>query len=229
MKVLEIFFDPSAVFNRIQIRPNWLVPFVVAVLLGIASVFLISPTMELLFLRTAPPELTEEMKQRALEMIRYSRYFGVATTPLIILIKWTLTSFLLYAFAVLFGAETSFRKTLSVLAHASIISALESALSTLVLFINGAESIRSAQDIQPSLLSLGSMFSGDLNPAVQVLLQNLSILTFWYLGLLVVGMAITARMSRFRSAMVVASVWILQLGFVIGANLLFSKYSKVAV
>ncbi|PYT07941.1 MAG: hypothetical protein DMF60_06035, partial [Acidobacteria bacterium] len=105
MKALEVFFDPFNLFGRLNARPNWLIPFLIVAVTGVVSIFLMSPVLMHIVVRQIPEELSAEAQAQMISMIKVSRYYGILVSPLLLIVKWSISAFLLFSISVLFGAD----------------------------------------------------------------------------------------------------------------------------
>jgi len=161
-------------------------------------------------------------------MIKVSRYYGILVSPLLVIVKWSISAFLLFSISVLFGADITYRKVLSLLGHASIITALDNLLSIVVVYMRGIDTIKSMEDIQSTVLSLNHILGSSGHPVMRVFLESVNVLTLWYMIVLVLGMASMTQVSKKQSAVIVGLMWAMQTMFVIGMAMIFSHVGSVA-
>ncbi|PYT08095.1 MAG: hypothetical protein DMF60_05695 [Acidobacteria bacterium] len=228
MKALEVFFDPFNLFGRLNARPNWLIPFLIVALAGVVSIFLMSPVVMHVAVQQIPEGASAETQEQMLSMFKVWRYYGILISPLLLIIRWSISAFLLFSVSVLFGADITYRKVLSLLANASIIIALDNLLSIGVLYLRGVDTIKSMEDIQSTVLSLNHIFGSPGHPVMRVFLESINVLTVWYMIVLVLGMASLTKVSKKQSAVIVGLVWAMQTMFVIGLAMIFSHVGSVA-
>ena len=228
MKALEVFFDPFNLFGRLNSRPNWLKPFLIVALAGVVSIFLMSPVVMHVVVQQIPEGVSAETQEQMLAMFKVSRYYGILISPLLLIVKWSVSAFLLFSVSVLFGADITYRKVLSLLGHASIITALDNLLSIAVIYMRGIDTIKSVEDIQSTVLSLNHILGSTGHPVMRVFLESVNVLTAWYMIVLVLGMASLTKVSKKQSAAIVGLVWAIQTMFVIGMAMIFSHAGSVA-
>lgn len=228
MKALEVFFDPFNLFGRLNARPNWLIPFLIVAVAGVLSIFLMSPVMMQVMVRQIPEGLSAEAQEQMISMFEISRYYGVLVSPLIVIVKWSISAFLLFSISVLFGADITYRKVLSLLGHASIITALDNLLSIAILYMRDIDTIKSMEDIQSTVLSLNHILGSTGHPVMRVFLESVNVLNVWYMIVLVLGMASMTQVSRKQSAVIVGLVWAMQTIFLMVMAIIFSHASSVA-
>lgn len=228
MKALEVFFDPFNLFGRLNARPNWLIPFIIVALAGVVSIFLMSPVVTHVMVRQIPEGVSAETQEQLVSMFKVSRYYGILVSPLLLIIKWSISAFLLFSVSVLFGADITYRKVLALLGHASIITALDNLLSIGIVYMRGIDTIKSMDDVQSTVLSLNHILGPTGQPVMRVVLESINVLTVWYMIVLVLGMASLTQVSRKQSAVIVGLVWAMQTMFVIGMAMIFSHVGSVA-
>ncbi|MGE0131586.1 MAG: YIP1 family protein [Blastocatellales bacterium] len=229
MRTLDILFDPADLFKRLNDRPNWLTPFVIVTLLAALSTALLAPVIEQLAIKQMPEGVSADLQERMLSSILLSKYYGIAIVPVVVLLKWSILAFLLFGVAILVGADTSYRKALSVLGHASIITSLDTLANVVVIYLRGVETIQSPSDIQATVVSPAYLLSASAHPAFRVALENLNLFSLWYFALLWMGLYQTARLSKLQSAFVVGVLWILQTSFLVILTLIFSRISAASI
>ncbi|HKS27699.1 MAG TPA: YIP1 family protein [Pyrinomonadaceae bacterium] len=218
--MIDLLTDPFEFFNGLDRRPRWLGAFCVVVVLGMINVLLFAPLSERILLNQLAEGVISGTPDDVATWLKVSKYYGIAITPVFVLLKWSILAFVIFVASVLFGGETSFRKTLSVLANASIIMALDSLLSVSLIYLSGTENLRAPTDIRSTVLSLNNFLGNPYSPTLNVVFDNLSIFSIWFWCLLGVGVAATARLSKSSSALVVGLVWLVHTGFlVLMANL----------
>ena len=228
MKSLEVFFDPFNLFDRLNARPNWLIPFLIVSVAGVLSIFLISPVLTHIVAAQISEGLSAEAQEQVISMFKLSKYYGILVSPLLLMVRWSISAFLLFSVSVLFGADITYRKVLSLLGHASIITALDNLLSVAVLYMRGTETIKSMDDIQSTVLSLNHILGSSGHPVMRVFLESVNVLTLWYMIVLVLGMASMTQVSKKQSAAIVGLVWAMQTVFLMGIAMIFSHASAVA-
>jgi Yip1 domain len=221
MQMFDVFLDPVALFKRVDERPHWFTPFIAVSLLTIFCTILLAPAIEQLTVAQLPEDVSAEMREQVLSSIKMSKYYGVFTIPLLILLKWSISAFILFGLAVVVGADLSYRKTLSVLAYSSVVAALEILLNTVVIYLRGLKNVQSPSDLQAIIASPAYFLSTNAPPALRVVLEGMSVFSLWYFFLLAVGLGMTSRLNKQEVALVTILLWVLQTGLLAGFALLF--------
>ncbi len=186
--VFKVLYEPTAVFERVRERGNFLMPFLVICVLQLAIFFFNMPFMKAGMaaqLATRPAGGPDPSK-----FLWIGAIFIPITFGLILLISggllWVLVSVL--------GGEAKFGTLMGVAALSSIPSTiLLGIVGTLVIHLQGTGQITSMQDLQPALgLDL-------LVPAkgfVGAVLKGINPFSIWGLVLTAIGVSTTHRLSK---------------------------------
>jgi len=224
-RVVDTFFAPSKTFTDILRSANWIVPFVLLVIMATASTLVVSKQVG--FDRVsenqiagnpkaqeAMAELTPEARAQRIK-ISASITKGVSYAfPVFILIFGLIISLVLWAsFNFGLGAQTKFNQVLAVWMYASLPKLLVSVIMILTLSFG---SNQESYDLNyPAGTNLGYYLT-DSAKWLRALLSWFDLLGLWSLLLLVIGMAIIAKKSITQSAAVVVGWWILALLVTVG-------------
>ena len=229
MNTLDIFFEPASLFKNLNSRPTWLGPFLVVSLLVIVCTLLMFPVMEHLMLKQLPVGISAEQQAQMLSSLKMSRYIGLLSAPVTLLIKWSIFAFLLYAVTILFSSDFTYRKALAIMAHASIITALDSLIGIAILYLRGLDNIQSPKDLESLVWSLSWLFSAALHPAFRAILDSLTIFSLWYWIVLFLGVRLTTKLSKLEATAIITILWIIQTGFSVLVALITARYSAASV
>ena len=229
MNTLDVFFDPRSLFKELEARPQWLLPFMIVSVIAIICTLLMFPVMEHLMLRQMPDGLSVEQQTQMLSSLKMSRYIGLLSAPVVLLMKMSLMAFLLYGVTVLFSFDFTYRKALSILSHASIIAALDGLIMVGTIYFRGMSDIQTPKDLESVVLSLSWLFDATLHPAMRTVLDSLTFFSVWYWILLLAGIKLTTKLSKVEAFLIVAILWGIQTGFMVGFAMIFSRYSAASV
>ncbi len=229
MSTLDVFFDPRTLFKELESRPQWLIPFIIVSVIAIICTLLMFPVMEHLMLRQMPEGLSVQQQTQMLSSLKMTRYIGLLSAPVVLLMKMGLMAFLLYGVTVLFSFDFTYRKALSILSHASIIAALDGLIMVATIYFRGMNEIQSPKDLGSAVLSLSWLFGATLHPAMRAVLDSLTFFSVWYWVLLFIGIKLTTKLSKVKAFLIVAILWGIQTGFSAGMAMIFSRYSAASV
>lgn len=211
--VIDIFFQPAAVFRRRETKSVW--PPMLFVAIGIAVIFAltfntIEPAFDAEFTRNMAkamaknPQMTPEMAEKA-------RGFAVMTTKYGVGIVMLITMFVLgcvaWVVAKVVGAKQTF--------HAALVVAAWSYMPRVI----GAV-LSAVQGLLMDPAKLNSMFAISLSPArfldpdasnpmLYQLAGRLDLITIWVTVLLSIGVYVTGRVSKERAVIFGIMIWVL--------------------
>jgi hypothetical protein len=219
-RVVDTFVAPSKTFKDILRSTSWWLPFVLLVLVTLGSSAAVekqvgwgrvaenqihqNPKQEEAMASLAPEQRASRMQMTG-NIYRYSSYgsfvFILVFVGLFALIYWASFNFGL-------GAKTTFGQMFAVCMYASLPRLLTGILSILTLmFGNSADSYDMRNPVGTNL----AYFMPDSGPALKAALGFFDVIGLWQLALLVIGMAIVAKVSTGKAAAVVVGWWVIGL------------------
>jgi len=127
-KIINTFFEPRKVFESLKIKPTWLVPFIIAALLGIGFFYYTYP-----FIMAQQVEkiqenerIPEEQKERIIERMTerdHPPIWQLSFAPIGTLLSFVVVAAaLFFVFNVLLGGDSNYRRVLSVYSYSSLIA-----------------------------------------------------------------------------------------------------------
>jgi len=214
-RVVDVFVAPSKTFTDILRSKSWWLPFVIMVIVMMASTFAIDQkvTFEAVAqqqmtksdaaaerFQSMPPDQREIAVKRTAVVTRYSTYCAFA----IVLIFVSFEALILLAsFNFGLGAKTTFGEIFAVIMYAGMPRLFVSLLTIVLLYAGvGIDNF----DIQNPVGTNIGYFIQD-HPALRAAGSFFDIFGLWSLALLVIGMAIISRKSIGQSAAVVVGWW----------------------
>ncbi len=219
-RVVDTFIAPSKTFKDILRSTSWWLPFLLLVLVTLGTSA--ATEKQVGWERVAENQIQQNPKQeeamanlppdQRARQIRLSatitRYISYGSFVLILvfvgffaLIYWGSYNFGL-------GAKTTFGQMFAVCMYASLPRLLTGILAILTLmFGNSAESY----DIRNPVGTNLAYYLPDSGPALKAALSFFDLIGLWQLVLLVIGMAIVAKVSMGKSAAEVVGWWVLGL------------------
>ena len=224
-RVVDVFVAPSKTFKDILRSTAWWLPFLLMVLVTVASSVVVekqvgwdrvsenqvhqSPKTEERLASLTPEQRTAQMRLSA-TITRYASYcafvFILVFVAIFALIYWASFNFGL-------GAKTTFGQMFAVCMYAGLPRLLTGLLSILTLmFGNSAESYDARNPVGTNL----AYFMPDSGPALKAALSFFDVIGLWNLVLLIIGTAIVAKVSMGKAAAVVVGWWVLGLLIVVG-------------
>lgn len=230
-RVVDTFIAPSKTFTDILRNTSWWLPFLLLVLVTLGATYTVekqvgwqrvtenqiheSPKQEEA-LATLTPEQRASRIQVSATVTRYISYGSfvlfLVFVAIFALIYWASFNFGL-------GAKTTFGQMFAVCMYASLPKLLIGLLAILTLmFGNSADSynLRNPVGTNPAY------FMPDSGPVLKAALAFFDVIGIWQLVLLIIGMAIVAKVSTGKAAAVVVGWWVLGLLLSVGIAALTS-------
>lgn len=224
-RVVDTFIAPTKTFTDILRNSSWWLPFLLLVLVTLGTTVVVekqvgwgrvaenqihqNPKQEEAMASLTPEQRASRMQVTA-NVWRYLSYgsfaFILFFVALFALIYWASFNFGL-------GAKTTFGQVFAVYMYASLPRLLIGLLSILtLLFGNSADAYDARNPVGTNL----AYFMPDSEPALKAALSFFDVVGLWQLVLLVIGMAIVAKVSRGKAAAVIVGWWVLGLLISVG-------------
>jgi hypothetical protein len=215
-RLVRTIWTPSQAFEEVREEPACLGPFLVVGLGAAAVAYATLPVFEGLFLLSLSEPLSPDRLEHLTRMHRLMRYLSIAGVFLGTLLSGLVSAFLIWLIVQVFEGAAGFKAILSVVFHASVISLISGVLVAALTLAKAQGGAASPEDLD---IRLGAdlLVRGDPHPALKALLAGLNPFSFWYYGLLTVGVRVTCGLSRSRSAWVVGAFWAICVAFGCGA------------
>jgi len=206
---MDIFYAPSSVFARRENANFWIPLLIVSVLLGIifiANRDLMEPIMDAEMTRA----MAKSGRQMTPEQLEAARKLGTGFAsvgafvgpPLLILcmgiVLWIVGKF--------FDAKESLNTALVVAAYATVPRVVEGIVNRVQGLLVDTSSINSRFSLS---LGLGRFVDPDTQPVLLAIVGRIDVFTIWVTMLLVIGLAVTGKISRGRAAIAGIVMWVL--------------------
>jgi len=209
-RLVGAFVSPSRTFAAIAARPTWLAP----LLLWMSLSFLVG---EIVVARTDWGSVIREGASRREQKLtdpqiddavarstRFSWIFEIfaAAAPAIVA---GATAAALWLSCQAFGWEIRFRQSFGVTLHAFLPSVVASVVLLGMLWNRATIDPQTVGDLLPTNPGVG--VNARSQATLHALLSSLDVLSFWTMGLLVLGLSAATRAPRARVAMMVLVLW----------------------
>jgi hypothetical protein len=237
-RLVGVLFSPGETFKDINRKPTWLVPMLIAAVVSTAYFFFLSEKLEVGLRESVRKSMTEQAQKSGqppptpegiamgLTITKGGMMIGGAVgTPIAFLV-------ITGAFALgmmMLGAQTTFKKILSVVAWTSCaISLVAYTVSAASLMLRDPESLKdiNPQNIeQASASNLGALLSSDTSPFLRSIAGSLDIFSFWSIALLAIGLAAIAGKRSIKTSTTAAMVigfWLIYVVIKAGLTAAFS-------
>lgn len=215
-RVVDTFIAPTKTFTDILRNASWWLPFVLLVLVTLASTIVVDKQVG--FQRVAENQihqnpkqedrfnqLTEEQKTTQLRGMSVGYRYTSYASFLIILIFVAIAALLYWAsFNFGLGARTTFKQMFAVWMYASLPKLILGLLAIVVLLFGGSAD---SYNMQNPVGTNPAYYMPDAAPWLKAALSFFDLISIWQLALLIIGTAIVAKVSRGKAAAVVLGWW----------------------
>ncbi len=228
-RLIGVFFSPKATFEDIALRPSWVIPVVIMMILGLGVAFVMNQKVDWRDVANKRIEespraanLSAEQKQQQIEMsakispgIAYG--FGVAWPILQALI---VGGILLLAYNVIGGANARFGTSLGITSHAFFPWILYSLLFILILYLKAPGTV----DLEnPIATNVGAFLPESTPKALMALGKSIDIFSIWSLLLISIGFAaVNPKKLKGKALSIAIAVWAVYVALKMGGAWIFS-------
>jgi len=224
-RIVGAFVSPVRTFAAIAAKPTFLAPLV----LWTALSFLVS---QLVLTRTdwravivdatakREPRLTEAQIDQAAETQKKFLWIYEVASVVVPAFLAAVTAGALYIGCQAFGWELRFKQAFGVTAHAYLPAILASIALFAALWGRPTIDPQGLDDVLRT--NPGFLVSRHADKTLHTLLGSLDLLSFWTMGLLVLGFSAATGAARSRVAILVGSLWFLYVFGKAGVGMLFS-------
>jgi len=219
-RVFGMFTEPREVFQYIDEKPG----IILALLIPVLATVMISVAAIVQNFRN--PQYLETMKKMPETMSNVMKYgasvigaiFGVVFVLIILLVQ----AGIIHVIAPFLNGKGSFKKLLCVLGYSSVPSLILGILSLIYIAIN-------QNDYIPFSASLGLFFTQEkVGLYWHALSQSIDIISFWSMGLVILGVSIIYKFSWKKAAVIILAFWLLGVGLGLGVIKAFEPFYKNA-
>jgi hypothetical protein len=204
-RLQAIFLEPSRAFEAVNIRPMWIVPLIICIVLSLIATAVIYSKVDMRqvteqYLRESPmtrnmsnDEIRDLAQQQADSPVAaFFRWAGpLLSAPLLVFVMSGLLMLLVY----LAGSETRFWKVVGVVSWSFLAYSLIS--SVLVMLVFSLSSDPQSLNLQnPLYTNLGHLLSSKDSPALYSVVSRIDLLTLYVLVLMGMGLSkVAAKVS----------------------------------
>jgi hypothetical protein len=212
--LLELFYAPTAVFERRRETPAFGLALIVFTLLlvGLSFAFrgMMEPVFDVEFKRgmvqamKQNPKLTPEMMDQGKEMAKKFMFVGVAfyglLAPIILgILLWLVGKFL--------DSKAAIGQAIMITTYAMFPRVLETIINAVQMLVLPEDGINSRFRLT---LGIGRFLDADtVSPMLLALVGRLDLFTLWVTFIIAVGIRVTGRISTSRAVIVAAVMWLI--------------------
>ncbi|MBD3165531.1 hypothetical protein GF324_02945 [bacterium] len=194
-RVLNVFFDPSAVAEDILRKPTWLIPFLFSVVLMVAGSIIAMPVMMDFQMDMARDALMErgvsgDQLDNILEQQRGFMPVSILVFGPLGLMFFVFIYTLLFVFIgnIILGGTRKFAHYWSLEWHTTVISMVGALLTNALVRVTG--------DMQGTKLGLGLLTRGDVESTAHKIASGFDLFTMWAGIAIGIGLAVFTKKSK---------------------------------
>lgn len=228
-RIIGTFFSPKATFESIAQQPSWILPVVLAMVVGAVVAFALNQKVDWRDVASkrieASPraaQLTPEQKEQQLAMsakISPAVAWGIGLCwP--ILQAVVVGAAMLFAFNLIGGAGTKFSNAMGIVAHAYVPWLLYSLLFVVVLYLKEPGTL----DLEnPVATNVGAFLPEKAPAALMSLGKSIDVFSIWTLFLISIGFtAVNPKKLKGSALGITVSVWAAYVVVKVGLAWIFS-------
>ena len=208
-RLAGVFISPAETHKSIAARPDWLVPFLLILVVSIGANFVVAPHIDFEPQIRAQVEKQgggEEDVEQALGMVeKFGKFQSIITAVFVPIILIVTAAVLLLAVKVM-GGEGTFKQVFSITNYSWMPQILKAIIATAIIVPKGMIDARHLGTLLKS--NLGFLADPLEAPVAFSFLSSLDAFTIWTLFLLTVGLSEAARFSRAKAATIVVILWL---------------------
>ena len=215
-RVIDTFLAPSKTFTDIRRNANWIVPWLLISIFGLAMVFTVDKKlgMDTVYenqLRQSPKQMDRidampaDQKAKTMQIgATITKYFAYCTPLLTIIFVGVIAAVLMATFNFGFGAEVKFKQGLAISMYAFLPSIIKSLIAIGVVAMGGAEGFTFQN---PVASNLGGLVDPNSSHFLYSVLISIDAFNIWILVLTGIGYSCVTRVKRGTCMAVVFGWW----------------------
>ncbi len=203
----QALFSPVELAPAIEAGLGWRFPALVIMVAVVILDFLALSLFLKSLGQTVPAGMSPEMLAKVERTAQVMAPIKILLKPFGFLLGWIAGASLLFLMGVIINRRLRFRTLYTLMVYASLALLIEALLKRTIFWFRFAFTGKIQFD--PSL-GLDALISTD-QMMVAILLSHLDVFEFWFLALLIVGIASVGRFSKWTSAAIVFPMWVLSL------------------
>ncbi len=221
-RITGIFTNPKDVFESIDQRPTWLIPYLIVIVITLALQFLtldiqLQDRLDIMQARDLPAEQIEMAQSQMEGPAKYIQFVAIPIVSLIILVIYS--GIFLFTGNTILGGNGKFKPVFSGFAWSGLIGAVGYIVKTLLIMAKGT-----AHGVTTSLAAvMPAPEVGERGSLVYQLLTKTDIFMIWLLVVWGIGFSVIFKMSQNKSMTMVFSLWGIWIVISLGLASLFGN------
>lgn len=210
-RVVRVMYAPGRVFQELERRPEWLVPFIICLLVAAISSWVLIPSVILPAQREALESrgLTEQQLEAARPWLEGNRpvYIGLVTALVFTALGFVVIAGVFHLVcAMILGGQANFARTFAVVAYSWVVVVPESIVKIPIQLATKSAEAHTSLALILSSPGEGSAFAYRF---LYRFLDQVDIFTVWRIILIGVGLSVMFKFSRQKSFYVVVALWLI--------------------
>lgn len=207
--MLNVFIDPKATAQRIPAPFAWIWPLItLCIIYGVVGSMTAPYAISIGDAQLAQRGLTGDQLENARRITHIVAQVTPILTPVVIILFLLLFAWLVMVTGSIAGVRAKFRDIYALMACCTLIPALQSIATLIVLRTKGDEITSQEQLTPPFGLDI---FFPNMHGALYALLNFFSIFEIWYLIVFTVGLAWLAKTTKGKAFFAITPAWIFTL------------------
>ena len=224
-KLIAIFTAPRQAFESINVKPTWLAPYLIIVILSIALQYMLTDiTMQDQIAMMEAKDMSAEQLDAVRQQLEGPmRYIGLVAIPFATLIIWAILGgiFLLAGNIMITNSEeVTFKKMFALISWSSLINIIGGPLRTFLVFSKGtARGVATDLSVLMQVPALGEEPS-----LIYLLLSKIDILVIWQIILWIIGFSVFYKVNTKKAAVPVLTLWAIWIVISVAVSSFFGQF-----
>ncbi len=199
----SFFIDPEGAAKRVHSKWFWIVPFVIASVIGVVvSIYMTPIALRAASVSPLPDGVTAEQYTKGVAM---SMKFTTYLSPVLTLAFWAVTAGILLGLAVVTGVAARFGAIFNLVAGCSPIQSLGAIAAATILHFKGE--VSSMAELRPAM-GLDIFMPEGTNKYLVAVGASFSIFQIWWVVMMALIFAVAFRVSKGKGFAVVIPLWV---------------------
>lgn len=201
--LVKIFHSPKEVFQRVDEKPNWVLPFLTVILVTFIITAVLLPTViQPAAAKGVQSKYSDEALERAMKWVSGPRFYTMSLVSVLIStpIQMLAQAGILSLFVLLLHGEVKFPKVLAVTSYSAVISALGGIVKGGIMLAMKTVEVYTNLSLFLPFVEKDTFFYR--------LLTKVDFFTIWSLVVFGLGLSIVGRIEKKKSYILIFSLWI---------------------
>lgn len=224
-RVIGALISPRRTFASIVEKPGWLLPLVLLIVIGVATVFSFGRRVGWTAIVTRQLAGNSRFAQLTVQQQAQAIARATALAPTVayaettagaVILMLVVAAIFLAAFNIVFSTKIRFSQSFSIMTYGFLPEGVKGILALVVVWARPPEGI----DLQNLVMSNAGVFlSSSASPWLRLLASSFDVFSFWTMGLLAIGFAAAGasqKVSAKAALFLVVALWLVYLIVAVG-------------